>query len=47
LPDFWLPVLSDSFSQLPLDAARQRILPLGGDEGVFASHLEIAMAGDL
>ena len=30
-----------------LDAARQFVLPFGRDEGVFAGHLQIAVAGDL
>ena len=33
--------------KLDLDSACQLILPLGGDEGVFAGHLQIAVAGNL
>jgi hypothetical protein len=40
-------VPSDCVSKPALDASRQLILPFGADEGIFASHLEIAVAGDL
>jgi hypothetical protein len=46
LQDFLFPVLPNSIPKLPLDAARQLILPFGRDEGVFPGHLKIAVAGD-
>ena len=30
-----------------LDAAGEFILPFGGDEGVFAGHLQVTVASDL
>jgi hypothetical protein len=44
----WLLVLlRGRIRELLLDAPRQLILPFGRDEGVFASHFQIAVASDL
>ena len=39
--------MTDEYGEFFLNSARQLVLALGGHEGIFAGHFQIAVAGDL